>query len=477
MGSLQKYHQAETPTYKIMRVFLSFSFLLALASSTPIPDSPPPPPEPYNAAPSYAFKYNVNDSPYGPVFSHGENREGYNAEGEYQVNLPDGRVATVTYKVDGPSGGFIADVKYDGVSVYPDAPPVPYHPAPSYAPAPAPPAPKAAAPVAPASDPAAEVPTDEINLRAGAPADTPEPAAPVYEPAPAPVYKPAPSPYEARQILTPDSSVKKYSFKIIEPAPKAAPEATTAEVPTAEINLRRGQEEERQSRLLINEIIPENDFDEEISTEGALIQEIASEEIIAPAEEIILIEPIVSTEAVPIKEEEEELIVISPVEEVVLVEEPEIIEQEVVLVEEPEIIQEEVALVQEPEIIEEEFVQEATPTIIEEALEPEGPVFTPSSLPPASAQEELIIPVQEPIVGTIAPPAAPVEPIVVVDEIAQEADVEAAAQDTLPRRVRQKRPNIINFLPQPSRGVSGVFRELRGRTSKLMRSVIGLLGN
>merc|ERR1712038_249657 len=477
MGSLQKYHQAETPTYKIMRVFLSFSFLLALASSTPIPDSPPPPPEPYNAAPSYAFKYNVNDSPYGPVFSHGENREGYNAEGEYQVNLPDGRVATVTYKVDGPSGGFIADVKYDGVSVYPDAPPVPYHPAP--------PAPKAAAPAEPASEPAAEDPTDEINLRAEAPADAPEPAAPVYEPAPAPVYKPAPapvykpapSPYEARQVLTPDSSVKKYSFKIIEPAPKAAPEATTPEVPTAEINLRRGQEEERQSRLLINEIIPENDFDEEISTEGALIQEIASEEIIAPAEEIILIEPIVSTEAVPIKEEEEELIVISPVEEVVLVEEPEIIEQEVVLVEEPEIIQEEVALVQEPEIIEEDFVQEATPTIIEEALEPEGPAFTPSSLSPASAQEELIIPVQEPIVGTIAPPAAPVEPIVVVDEIAQEADVEAAAQDTLPRRVRQKRPNIINFLPQPSRGVSGVFRELRGRTSKLMRSVIGLLGN
>merc|ERR1712223_463255 len=466
MGSLQKYHQAETPTYKIMRVFHSFSFLLALASSTPIPDSPPPPPEPNNAAPSYAFKYNVNDSPYGPVFSHGENREGYNAEGEYQVNLPDGRVATVTYKVDGPSGGFIADVKYDGVSVYPDAPPVPYHPAP--------PAPKAAAPAEPASEPAAEDPTDEINLRAEAPADAPEPAAPVYEPAPdpvykpapAPVYKPAPSPYEARQILTPDSSVKKYSFKIIEPAPKAAPEATTAEVPTAEINLRRGQEEERQSRLLINEIIPENDFDEEISTEGALIQEIASEEIIAPAEEIILIEPIVSTEAVPIKEEEEELIVISPVEEFVLVEEPEIIEQEVVLIEEPEIIQEEVVL-----------VEEAAPTIIEEALEPEGPVFTPSSLPPASAQEELIIPVQEPIVGTIAPPAAPVEPILVVDEIAQEADIEAAAQDTLPRRVRQRRPNLINFLPQPNRGVSGVFRELRGRTSKLMRSVIGLLGN
>ena len=72
----------------------------------------------------------------------------------------------------------------------------------------------------------------------------------------APVYKPAPSPYEARQILTPDSSVKKYSFKIIEP-----------EIP----------EEARQSKAIeaqlnsINEIIPEEDYDEEIATEGDLL--------------------------------------------------------------------------------------------------------------------------------------------------------------------------------------------------------------
>ena len=69
----------------------------------------------------------------------------------------------------------------------------------------------------------------------------------------APVYKPAPSPYEARQILKPDSSVKTYSFKILEPV-----------------------EEERQSKAIepltdsINEIIPEVAFDEEISTEGDL---------------------------------------------------------------------------------------------------------------------------------------------------------------------------------------------------------------
>ena len=69
----------------------------------------------------------------------------------------------------------------------------------------------------------------------------------------APVYKPAPSPYgEARQILTPDSSVKKYSFKILEPV-----------------------EEARQSKAIepqtnsINELIPDYD-DEEISTEGDL---------------------------------------------------------------------------------------------------------------------------------------------------------------------------------------------------------------
>merc|ERR1739844_791834 len=296
-------HTTQIPN---MRVFL-FSVFLAVASSTPIPDSPP---APYNA-PSYAFKYTVEDGPYGPVFSHGEERENYNTKGEYQVTLPDGRVKTVTHTVEGPSG-FIADVKYDGVSVYP----------------PAPAAPKAAEPAA--DD--AEEPTNAVDLREGKSAPAPaEPApAPVYKPAPAPVYKPAPSPYEARQILTPDSSVKKYSFKIIEP-----------EIP----------EEARQSKAIeahpnsINEIIPEEDYDEEIATEGALIQEIATEEIISPAEEEII--PIFTTE-IPIEEEEEEeeIIVISPVEEVVLVEEPEEIIEEVELIDEPEeeIIEPEVVL-------------------------------------------------------------------------------------------------------------------------------------
>merc|ERR1739844_50257 len=359
-------HTTQIPN---MRVFL-FSVFLAVASSTPIPDSPP---APYDA-PSYAYKYTVEDGPYGPVFSHGESRENYNTKGEYQVTLPDGRVKTVTYTVEGPSG-FIADVKYDGVSVYPDAPPpAAYAPTPVYAPAPA--APKAAEPVA--ED--AEEPTNAVDLREGKSAPAPaEPApAPVYKPAPAPTYKPAPSPYEARQILTPDSSVKKYSFKIIEP-----------EIP----------EEARQSKAIeaqpnsINEIIPEEDYDEEIATEGALIQEIATEEIISPAEEVVLVE------------EPEEII-----EEVELIDEPEeqIIEEEVVLIEEPE-----------EEIIEE--VTEEAESVFEEIVLPTVEAAAPIiEAAPIQEAADLIVEEEAPIVE-----AAPIIEAAPIQEAAPVA-VEAA---------------------------------------------------
>ena len=63
-----------------------------------------------------------------------------------------------------------------------------------------------------------------------------------------------------------------------------------------------------------------------------------------------------------------------------------------------------------------------------------------------------------------------------VDEIAQEAVIEGV-QNTLPRRVRQRRPAFVaNFNSKP-KGVSGFFRNLRGRTSKLMKSMIGLFRN
>ena len=53
----------------------------------------------------------------------------------FQVHLPDGRVQTVTYTAD-HYNGYVADVKYEGTAVYPEA--KPYHPAPApkYHPAP-----------------------------------------------------------------------------------------------------------------------------------------------------------------------------------------------------------------------------------------------------------------------------------------------------------------------------------------------------
>ena len=55
--------------------------------------------------------------------------------GSYKVNLPDGRVQTVTYTAD-HYGGFVADVKYEGESQYPPEKEYKPAPAPKYARAP-----------------------------------------------------------------------------------------------------------------------------------------------------------------------------------------------------------------------------------------------------------------------------------------------------------------------------------------------------
>ena len=52
--------------------------------------------------------------------------------GNYRVALPDGRTQIVTYTADPYGyGGYVADVKYDGVAAFPEHKPVP-HPAPAY---------------------------------------------------------------------------------------------------------------------------------------------------------------------------------------------------------------------------------------------------------------------------------------------------------------------------------------------------------
>ena len=72
-----------------------------------------------HAPPVYNYAYAVED-PHpgygGPVkFGHTETRDGYNTQGEYHVLLPDGRVQTVTYHVDGEYGGYVADVSENSV--------------------------------------------------------------------------------------------------------------------------------------------------------------------------------------------------------------------------------------------------------------------------------------------------------------------------------------------------------------------------
>ena len=85
----------------------------------------------------FQYQFGVNDQEYsGAVFSHQENRADYNTQGEYRVNLPDGRVQIVTYTA-GPEG-YVADVTYEGEAVYADAPAYHPKPAPYHAPAPAP---------------------------------------------------------------------------------------------------------------------------------------------------------------------------------------------------------------------------------------------------------------------------------------------------------------------------------------------------
>ena len=111
----------------------------------PAPYAPHPAPAYADVAPAYNFAYAVADDYSGANFGANEARDGYATSGSYNVALPDGRVQTVTYRVDDAYGGYIADVQYSGEAQYapykPAAPykaaPAPYHPAPApYHPAP-----------------------------------------------------------------------------------------------------------------------------------------------------------------------------------------------------------------------------------------------------------------------------------------------------------------------------------------------------
>ncbi|XP_066948508.1 pro-resilin-like [Macrobrachium rosenbergii] len=61
----------------------------------------------------YSFNWAVDHDPSSNEFGHQETRDGDNTQGSYYVELPDGRLQTVKYFVDGDSG-YVAEVNYDG---------------------------------------------------------------------------------------------------------------------------------------------------------------------------------------------------------------------------------------------------------------------------------------------------------------------------------------------------------------------------
>merc|ERR1712051_759172 len=234
------------PNRRNMALKLALSALL-LASVSAAPSGPAPlgPLIP----PVYNYNYAVKDDYSGSIFTAAEERDNYNAAGSYSVNLPDGRVQIVSYSVSGPDGGYIADVKYEGVASYAPVAAKPYVPAPApvYKPKPKPVA------IVPAYKPVA-----------------PKPVSPVYKPAPAPVYKPAPAPVYHRapvyQAAAP--STRKYSYTVIAPEAPAALPVGAARTARIEPDL-----------VILNE----NSIEEEIILDAPV--EVPAEEIIAVIED------------------------------------------------------------------------------------------------------------------------------------------------------------------------------------------------
>merc|ERR1711970_1360245 len=75
----------------------------------------------------YAFEYGVQDEYSGANFGQQETSDGAGVAGSYRVALPDGRIQVVDYHADAVGyGGYVADVKYEGVA----------HPGSAYKPAP-----------------------------------------------------------------------------------------------------------------------------------------------------------------------------------------------------------------------------------------------------------------------------------------------------------------------------------------------------
>eukprot|EP00095_Tigriopus_kingsejongensis_P004741 maker-scaffold1922_size24901-snap-gene-0.7 protein:Tk04741 transcript:maker-scaffold1922_size24901-snap-gene-0.7-mRNA-1 annotation:"hypothetical protein DAPPUDRAFT_301174" len=99
-----------------MRTFVLFT---VIALGGVLADNPPQSYQPeYPDAPAqYSFDWQVKDDYSQNDFGQQEERDGDNTKGSYYVQLPDGRLQRVDYRVNG-YGGFEADVSYEGEAKY-----------------------------------------------------------------------------------------------------------------------------------------------------------------------------------------------------------------------------------------------------------------------------------------------------------------------------------------------------------------------
>merc|ERR1712086_1019073 len=88
--------------------------------------------EPAHVDEPYTYTYGVADDYSKANFNAAETADAAGVvSGSYDVALPDGRTQHVKYTSDNYNG-YVADVTYDGVAVYPEAAPYVAAPAPAY---------------------------------------------------------------------------------------------------------------------------------------------------------------------------------------------------------------------------------------------------------------------------------------------------------------------------------------------------------
>ncbi|XP_068209978.1 pro-resilin-like [Palaemon carinicauda] len=113
---------SDTPIANMFsKVLLIALGLAALANAAPGFSSESRSFESYESSEAqYSFNYAVKDESSENDFGHQETRDGDNTQGSYYVQLPDGRLQTVKYYVDGDSG-YVAEVSYQGEARFPDS--------------------------------------------------------------------------------------------------------------------------------------------------------------------------------------------------------------------------------------------------------------------------------------------------------------------------------------------------------------------